>query len=175
MDIINLLDSNSFTSIEKRKRIEEAIRTKNITMKQIQLTKNVIDDKKMAIVLEAIEQVTQKSPEVSSIEWLDFVQEFISSKSNNLKREASRVVGNIAHLFPNDLETAIQKLMINTGDMGIVIRWSSAYAFARIIIIPKFANSELYDILIKFCEKEEDSGVKNQLMNGLKKANKLRS
>ena len=175
MDIINLLESNSYTAIEKRRRIENAIKTKDITIKEIQSTKSVIDDKRMAIVLEAMEQVMQKNPELASVEWLKFVQEFILSNSNNLKRESSRIIGNIAQLFPNDLETAIQRLMINTEDLGTVIRWGSAYAFARIIIVPKFANSELYNTLSKLCEKEENNGVKNQLLNALKKAKKLRN
>jgi len=175
MDIMTLLESISFTSIEKRVRVENAIKSKDITIKEIQSTKNVIDDKTMTIVLEAMEQVTQKNSELANVEWLEFVQEFILSESNNLKREASRVVGNIAHLFPNDLETAIQKLMINIEDIGTVIRWGSAYAFARIIVIPKYANSELFNKLSKFCEKEENNGVKNQLIKSLKKADKLRS
>jgi len=45
---------------------------------------------------------------------------------HKVKREASRVVGNIAHLFSDDLETAIHSLMENTKNDGTVIRWGSA-------------------------------------------------
>jgi hypothetical protein len=108
------------------------------------------------------------------LDWLVFVQNFITSKSNNLKREASRIVGNIADLFPDNLEVAIQNLMSNTEDGSTVIRWGSAYALSRIIHVPKYANSDFYDILTDLCEREQENGVKNQLLNGLKKAKKLK-
>jgi hypothetical protein len=128
----------------------------------------------MALILEAIEAVTGKNPEIADLEWLKFAQDFITSQSNNLKREASRVVGNIAHLFPNDLEMAIQYLMNNTKKDSTVIRWGSAYAMSRIIQIPQYANSELFNMLTDLSEQEQENGVKNQLLDGLKKAKKIR-
>jgi hypothetical protein len=99
---------------------------------------------------------------------------FRISDSNNLKRGSSRIVGNIAHLFPNDLDETIQKLMVNTRNSSTVVRWGSAYALGRIIQIPVYANSGLYEILRDLCASEQENGVKGQLLNGLKKADKLR-
>ncbi|MCL2144378.1 MAG: hypothetical protein FWH43_02630 [Endomicrobia bacterium] len=174
MNIISLLDNKSIKPVQKREEIAEAIRKKSITIKEIQKLKNTLDDKKMALVFEAMEEVSSKNPEISNRDWLKFTQKFITSKSNNIKREVSRIVGNIAHLFPNDLDAAITDIMKNTKDEGTVIRWSSAYAFARIIQIPKYANSKLFDVLTDLCDKEKENGIKNQLLNGLKKAKKLR-
>jgi hypothetical protein len=64
--------------------------------------------------------------------------------------------------------------MGNTKNGSTVIRWGSAYALSKIIQIPKYANSELYEILTDLCMQEQENGVKNQLLNGLKKAKKLR-
>jgi len=174
MDIVSLLDNKTIKAIEKREQIAEAIRMKSITIQDIQSVKDVLDDKKMALVLEAMEAVTGKNPETADIEWLKFVENFIASASNNLKREASRVVGNIAHIFPDGLEATIPCLMENTANDGTVVRWGSAYALARIIQIPQYANSELFGILTDLCEQEQENGVKNQYANGLKKAKKLR-
>ena len=173
--VISLLENSSLKSIEKRKMIEEAINSNATTINDIKAFKNVVDDKKMAIILEAMEAVTAKNPKIADLEWLEFCQEFILSPSNNLKRESSRIVGNIAHLFPNDLEMPIRMLMANTKNDSKVIRWGSTYAFARIIAIPQHANSELYERLKELCEREQDNGVKNQLLSGLKKAKKLRN
>ncbi|MCL2484514.1 MAG: hypothetical protein FWF00_00435 [Endomicrobia bacterium] len=174
MNIVSLLDDKSIKPVEKRKEIAESIRKKLITIKEIQKLKNALDDKKMALVLEAMEDVSSKNPEISNKDWLKFTQEFIASKSNNIKREASRIIGNTAHLFPNDLDAVIKDIMKNTKDEGTVIRWSCAYAFARIIQIPKYADSKFFDVLTELCVKEKENGVKNQLLNGLKKAKKLR-
>ena len=174
MSIINILNDNSLTSIEKRTRIENSLRTKDVLIKEIELTEKSLDDKQLAIVLEAMELVTRKNPEISDKKWLEFNQKFLSSTSNNLKRESARVIGNIAHLFPNNLEPAIKELLKNLKDPGTVIRWSSAYAFASIITIPNHANSSLYQTISRICEQEENSGVKNLLLKGLKRASRLK-
>ncbi|MDR2720121.1 MAG: hypothetical protein LBC03_04900, partial [Nitrososphaerota archaeon] len=140
MDIVSLLNTD-VKSVEKRVKIVEAIQLKLVTIVEIQLLKNVVDDKKLALVLEAMEAVSNKNSAIATLEWLIFAQEFITSKSNNLKRESSRIVGNIAHMFPDHLKIAIQNLIENTKDSSTVIRWGSAYALARIIQIPQYANS----------------------------------
>ncbi len=175
MDLLGLLNNKAVKSTEKRAEIAEALRARRVTIKEIQPLKAALDDKKIALVLEAMEAVSNKNPEIAELEWLHFARDFILSKSNSAKREASRVVGNIARLFPDDLRVAVQYLLENTGDGGTVVRWGSAYALARIIQIPAYANSELYDTLTGLCEQEQENGVKNQLLNGLKKAKKVRT
>jgi hypothetical protein len=174
MDIINLLDNKAIKSIEKREAIAEAIKMKLVTIREIKQLKYVLDDKRMAIILESMEAVTNKYPDIADLEWLKLTQDFIISTSNNIKRESSRIVGNIAHLFPNDLETAIEYIMENVKSDGTVIRWGSAYALARIIQIPQYANSDFYDALNDLFKQEQESGVKNQLLKGLKKAKRIR-
>ena len=49
----------------------------------------------------------------------------------------------------------------------------SAYALGRIILIPEYANSKLFDMLTALAEQETENGVKNQYLAGLKKAKKL--
>jgi HEAT repeat protein len=174
-NVTDLLNDKEIRPAEKRKHIADAIRAKLITIQDIISLKDVLNDKKLALVLESMEAVTADDPGISDPDWLLFSQTFISSGSNDLKREASRIVGNIAHLFPDDLGTAIDDLMKNTESAGTVIRWSSAYALSRIVRIPRYANSELYDTLKGLSEREHDNGIRNQLLNGLKKAEKLRS
>jgi len=174
MSIVSLLDNKNMKPLEKRMEIVEIIRMNFISIKEIKSLQDTIDDKKMALIFEAMEDVTNKNPEIANLDWLIFVQNFILSKSNNLKREASRIVGNIAYLFPDNLNVAIQNLIENTKNESTVIRWGSAYALARIIQIPKYANNELYDVIEDLCEQETDNGVKNQFVNGLKKAKKIR-
>ncbi len=174
MDIIKILDNKSLGPLEKRAEIDEAIRTNLITIKDIHAFSTTLDDKKMAVVLEAMEAVSNRNPEIADLEWLRFAEGFIPAKSNSLKREASRIIGNIAHLFPDDLGVAIPRLIENMSDDGTVVRWSSAYALARVVAIPQYANSELYETLTTLSEQEHNNGVKNQLLGGLKKAGRLR-
>ncbi len=174
MDIINLLENRAVKPLAKRAEIAQAISIRQITIKDIQALKGVLNDKHMALVLESMEAVSGKTPAAANLEWLLFAQDFIPSKSNPLKREASRIIGNIAQLFPNDLSIAISRLLDNAKDAGTVVRWGSAYALARIIQIPHYANSELYNTVLTLSLQEQENGVKNQLLGGLKKAGKIR-
>jgi hypothetical protein len=172
MDILALLNDKSIKSTEKREQIAKAIIIGSITVKDLKTYE--FDEKKAGIVLEAMESISRDNLGVIDKEWLNYAESYISSSSNSLKREASRVVGNIAHLFPDSLDDAIKMLMDNTKNDGTVVRWGSAYALGRIILIPKYTNGKLFDVLTDLAERETENGVKNQYLGGLKKANKLR-
>lgn len=174
MDLLSMLKDKSIKAIEKREIIIKALGEKNITIKEIVDLLNATDEKKSAIIFEAIEAVTNSDAQVADIEWLHLAVDYILSASNSIKREASRIVGNISHRFPNDLEKAIEKLLLNSKDQGTVVRWASAYALSKIVIIPQYANSKLFDKLTEICNHEEESGVKNQYVKALKKASKVR-
>ncbi|MDR0839726.1 MAG: hypothetical protein LBN99_08835 [Oscillospiraceae bacterium] len=172
MDIAALLGSKALKPSEKREQIADALRAGAVTVRE--LGSGGLDEKQAGIVLEAMEAVSRNNPEAADTEWLNYAQAYIAAESNSLKREASRVVGNIAAGFPDDLDGSIEKLLENTKNDGTVVRWGSAYALGRVVLIPKFANSDLFDVLTGLAEREPENGVKNQYLTGLKKARKLR-
>ena len=174
MDIIKLLADKVKKPTEKRAELVGAINEGTFTVDSIAAVKDGIDEKGTGLILEAMEAVTNGNPAAADLKWLNFAEVYISSANNTVKREASRVVGNIAHIFPDNLEPAVQKLLVNAADGGTVIRWGSAYALSKIILIPRYAKSNLYDVLTELAEKEQDNAVKNQYLNGLKKAKKSR-
>ena len=55
-----------------------------------------------------------------------------------------------------------------------MIRWAGAYALSRIVQLPQYALSELYDQLTALARQETDNGVKQQYVKGLRQAAKLR-
>ena len=72
------------------------------------------------------------------------------------------------------MKNIIPILLQNSENKGTVVRWSSGYSLGRIIQIPKFAKSDLFEALVIIAENEQDNGVKNQYVKGLKKASKIR-
>jgi len=66
MDIVGLLDNKTLKSLEKRTKIIESIRMETITIHEIQSLKAVLDDKKMAVILEAIEAISLKNPGIAA-------------------------------------------------------------------------------------------------------------
>jgi hypothetical protein len=121
-----------------------------------------------------MEEVSRSESALSDTAWLAFAEKYVGSDNNTLKREASRVIGNIAPLFAEQLDSVVSKLLANSSNEGTVVRWGSGYALGRIILIPQYANSDLYGQLTAIAEAEQENGVKNQYLAGLKKAKKIR-
>ena len=173
MGINELLSDKTKKPTEKRREIAKAVADKTLAVSDFAAAK--IEDKNLALILEALEELSRQNPEVADLSWLKFAESHLLSPDNNVKREAARIIGNTAHLFPDNLETAVPKLIENTNNTGTVVRWSCAYALGKIIAVPKYAQSDLYDKLTALAGKEQMNGNKNQYLNGLKKADKLRS
>ena len=103
------------------------------------------------------------------MEYLEFAIKYISSKDNSCKREASRIVGNLASQYPQAVWDCIPALLDNTKADGTVIRWGSAYALSRIILLDEYRNTNLYEKLVTICDNEQDNGVRNQYLKAFKK------
>jgi len=63
-----------------------------------------LSDRQTVIILEAIEAITRETPDYTDIDCLLLAKKYILSDANNLKRESSRIIGNIAHKFPDRLD-----------------------------------------------------------------------
>lgn len=174
MEILEILNNKGLKAKDKRTEIANRINNNEIMIEDI-ISIDGLNEKQTGIILEVIEEITRKKPQMATPACFSYVERLISSDSNTLKREASRIVGNIAHLFPENLNEAIQKLLGNSNDESTVVRWGSAYALGRIIVIPEYANSELFDQISLISENEADNGVKNQYLNHIKKAAKIRA
>ena len=172
MDIKELFNNKSTKGIEKVRQLTLAISNNEILIEDIIEICKTLKDSEIAYCMEAIEAVTNSNPEISNIEYLKLAQSYIDSKSNSLKRESARLIGNIAMLYPKDLDKPIKSLLNNANDNGTVVRWSAAYALSRIIILPEYANSKLYNQLVEICEKEEKNSIKNIYLKAFKKLKK---
>ncbi len=174
MDILSILNDKTSKAIEKRKAIESHLIENNLPKNELTTLCDTLNEKQLGIVLEAIESVTNKNPICGQAEWLELAGRHICNTSNTIKREASRIVGNLCAQFPEHIGGFIPSLIENTNNDGTVVRWASAYALGRIITLPEFALSPLFESITTLYENETDNGVKNQYLSGIKKAQKLR-
>ena len=123
-----------------------------------------------ATCIEALEYATKMNPAIATPECLDFVTAALLEKAPRVKWEAAKVVGNIAHLYPNDLDVAIGNLLENTKHTGTVVRWSAAFALGKIIMMKTPLNAELVPRLEAICEQEEKPSIKKIYLDALKKS-----
>ena len=84
----------------------------------------------------------------------------------------ARVVGNIAHRFPENLDNAINNLIINSEHTGTVVRWSSAYALGQILMIKNENTTYFIPTIETIFEREEKNSIRKIYSDALKKAKK---
>jgi hypothetical protein len=147
-------------SREKTKLLSKALMENEITIDMIM---DYSIDAKIPIkgtCMEVLEAATSENPEIASPKLLEFAENNLSVRAPRIKWESAKVIGNIAHLFPEQLETSIEHLLINASHEGTVVRWSAAYALAKIASLPKHSNSELIGQLTKIYATEEKASIK---------------
>lgn len=174
MTITEIMNNKSLKRLEKRNSIVAAIINQEINFAIISEACESLPEKNISLLLEAVEEVSRSKEFSLEAEYLDLAEKYILSSDHSCKREASRIVGNLANKFPTKLENAITALLQNAENDSTVIRWASAYALSRIIMIPPYAKSPLFEQISNLCAKENENGVKNQYIKALKKAEKIR-
>lgn len=122
-----------------------------------------------AACIEALEYVTPKKPTLADEYILSIVTKALHEHEPRLKWESARVIGNIAKLFPDQLEETLPGLLLNAANTSTVIRWAPAYAVAEILKLKTDLNKKLLPKIGLLAEKETDNGVKKKYPDALKK------
>lgn len=125
-----------------------------------------------ATCIEAVEYATKKAPTIANETLLNYVTEALKDDEPRVKWESAKVIANIAKLYPNKLNKAINNLLPNTQNTGTVVRWATAYALAEILKLKTENNQQLLPAIEVLYQNEEDNGVKKKYLDGLKKVKK---
>ncbi|MDA3615022.1 HEAT repeat domain-containing protein [Polluticaenibacter yanchengensis] len=125
-----------------------------------------------ASCIEAVEYATKKTPAIADDNLFAYVTKALKEDEPRIKWESAKVIGNVAVLFPTQLNKAIQNLLSNAESTGTVVRWATAYALAEILKLKTDNNKMLLPKIEALCEKEEDNGVKKKYLDALKKVKK---
>lgn len=125
-----------------------------------------------ATCIEAVEYATKKTPTIADENLLTYVTKALKDDEPRVKWESAKVIGNIAKLYPNQLDKAINNLLPNAEKTGTVVRWATAYALAEILKLKTENNKKLLPKIETLCEKEDDNGVKKKYLDAIKKVKK---
>lgn len=125
-----------------------------------------------ATCIEAIEYATKKEPTLATESLFTYVTKALKDTEPRVKWESANVIGNVAKLFPTQLNNSIKNLLPNAEHSGAVVRWASAYALAEILKLKTDNNKKLLPKVEAICEKEKDNGVKKKYLDALKKVKK---
>lgn len=169
MDILQILNDKILKGKEKTDTLANLLLSKQIDMNDLLELASGAKDSPKATCIEAIEFVTKVNPKIANLECLDFVSETLTAKAPRVKWESAKVIGNIAHLFPNHLDKAITNLLKNTEHEGTVVRWSAAYALSEIIKINQTHAKNILPSIHSICDREEKNSIKKIYLAAIKK------
>lgn len=173
MDIAVLLTDKTMKPKEKTERLSEMLSLGQISTKELIEFASKAKDPDKATCIEALEFATKLKPETADSDCLEFVSNQLKSKSPRVKWESAKVIGNIANLFSDNLETATADLLENAKHEGTVVRWSSAYALGEIIKSNYMEKESLIEIVKSIAENEEKNSIKKIYFAALKKINSV--
>jgi len=174
MTINELLKDKAIKPKEKTETISKWILEGSLPTDELMGYAEKAKDPEKATCIEALEFSTKQKPAVADETVLTFVTHTLTEKAPRIKWESAKVIGNIAHLFPKQLDKPVANLLINTKHEGTVVRWSAAFALGEILKLKTAQNKELLPAVEAICEMEEKNSIKKIYLDAIKKMNKAK-
>lgn len=173
MTLSSLLQDKAIKSKEKTETISQWLLECSLAVDEyLALVPGLKKEADRATCIEAMEFASRQRPSIADEEVLAYVSQTLTEKAPRIKWESAKVIGNIAHLFPDQLDKAVAHLLVNAVHEGTVVRWSAAFALGEILKCKTALNTRLIPSVETLCAKEEKNSIKKIYLAGLKKCGK---
>ena len=169
MSIAAILEDKSLASKAKTEALSNLMLEGRISVDEFVAGAGHMKDSLKGSCVEALEFTSKDRPELITPKAFEFAVEHLKHKAPRVKWESAKVIGNVAHLFPDKLEEAIKQLLINSEDSGTVVRWSVAYALGEIIQAQVPNREELIETVRAIAERDDKNSIKKMYQAALKK------
>jgi HEAT repeat protein len=156
----------------KVEQLAKLLLDKKVTIDKLTTFAEKSADPEKATCIEALEFATRQNPDIADEKCLKYVSKKLADEAPRVKWESAKVVGNIAHLFPTKLNTAISNLLANSEYNGTVVRWATAFALGEILKLKTKHNKDLLPAIEAISKREPDNAIKKKYMDALRKVNK---
>lgn len=174
MNLEELLRDTSKKPKEKTETMSQWLLDNSLSMDDLIGFASRQKDTAKATCIEAIEFASKKKPDLVDDVGFQFVTENLAAKAPRIKWESAKVIGNVAHLFPDHLERPIQNLLANARHEGTVVRWSAAFALGEILKLGTKHNASLLPELEAICGKEIKNSIQKIYLVAITKTKKGR-
>lgn len=166
-DIIKEILQSERKPKEKVALLTEKIKEdKKLVIKLVELLKTGTDVEK-GTCAEIMKFVSKDKSEIVA-PYIDVLIEYVDYKAPRVKWGIPESIGNLAQKYPEKVEKAIPKLLINTKDKSTVVRWCTAFALTEIAKYNPKLQKELISKFNVMVKTEQNNGVKNVYMKVLK-------
>jgi hypothetical protein len=172
VDITTLLNDKGLKPKVKTETLSSWILDSRINVDDLSAFAETAKDPAKATCIEALEFATKQKPTIANKKAFQFVTQTLTAKAPRVKWESAKVIGNTAHLFPEQLDEAIKSLLDNSEHEGTVVRWSAAFALGEILKLKTKHNKDLLPAIKTICKREEKNSIKKIYIDAVKKTTK---
>ena len=169
MEIEIILSNTLLKAKAKTEEISNMLLNNKVSVAELIKVAQVSNDSEKATCIEAIEYATKLKSEISSSACFAFVTKTLLEKAPRIKWESAKVIGNIAHLYPEILNDAVKNLLTNSEHAGTVVRWSAAFALGEILKLRTNRNKNLIPAIESIVKREEQNSIRKIYLAALKK------
>jgi len=120
---------------------------------------------------DVMKHISKDKPEIV-VPYIDEMIDYIDYRAPRVKWGVPESIGNLSQKFPEEVEKAVPKLLVNTKDESTVVRWCAAFALSEIAKSNPRVRKELVPKIEGIVKKEKNNGVKNVYLKALKTINK---
>jgi len=120
---------------------------------------------------DVMKHISKDKPEIV-VPYVDDMIDYIDYRAPRVKWGVPESIGNLSQKFPKEVEKAVPKLLVNTGDKSTVVRWCAAFALSEIAKNNPRVRKELVPKIEGIVKNEKNNGVKNIYLKALKTINK---
>ena len=174
MKLSDVMQDATTKPVEKRRLLVAQLQAGTSSAQALFAEASQLGVKAQTLVLAALEEMTRLAPEHCDKGFIALALPYLSHKAPGLRREAARIIGNLAQHAPDDVEPCLPALLQLASSEGTVLRWAAAYALGRIVALPAYAHTPLYDTVRTLAQTENNSGVQKQYAAGLKRADQIK-
>lgn len=170
MTVLALLKDKSIKPKEKTESISQWLLDGSLPVEELLAQAETLKAPDKATCIEALEFASRQQPKIADENVLTFVSQTLAEQAPRVKWESAKVIGNIAHLYPTALETAVAQLLLNTSHEGTVVRWSAAFALGEILKLKTPLNVELLPAVEAVCAREEKNSIRKIYLDAIKRS-----
>lgn len=164
-----LFKDKSINAKAKTEILAEWLLQKKLSLQEWTAAAERSKDPARATLIEAMEFASKQTAEIADVSVLHFVTTQLEAKAPRIKWESAKVIGNIARLFPGELERSIALLLKNAENEGTVVRWSAGFALGEILKLKTPYNAALIPAAKAVCEREEKNSIRKFYTTAFKK------
>ncbi|MFZ1516088.1 MAG: HEAT repeat domain-containing protein [Saprospiraceae bacterium] len=172
MSVQEIVNDKTLKQKAKVEQLAKLLTAKKLTVDNLIAFAEKSADTERATCIEALEFATRQKPDIADEKCLKYVSKKLTDEAPRVKWESAKVIGNIAHLYPTKLNTAIVNLLTNSEYSGTVVRWAAAFALGEILKLKTKHNKDLLPAIQAISKREQDNAIKKKYLDALKKVKK---